>query len=353
MAAGLPRLAPPAVFDWLLEPDQPAIQYRTLREVLGRDARDPDVVAARDRIATVGWAADILSERAPEGWWVDGESLYRPKYLATNWKLLVLADLGLTRAHPAVELSARLWMDRFAGRDGGFGGSPGSAGHLCINGNTARALVQFGFDEDPRVRSAYEWLVRSASPLGGWSCFGRGRNLDSWEGLSAFAVYPRDRWTGPMRDAVARGAEFFLERRLLQQGTRYPPWYRLHYPVHYYYDVLVGLDVLTALGYGADPRLEDALGVLQRRRRSDGRWNLDAAHPDVGGAVARWFESHPKQRPTPWSLESPGRPSKMITLRALTVLRRVRDARAQGPRGPGVPRTTGRARSSRRVRSTN
>jgi hypothetical protein len=315
------------VLDWLLEEDQPGVRYRTLTQLMGQPEKDEDVVEARRQIPRTGWASEILRERRPEGWWVDGKSLYRPKYLATNWKLLVLADLGVTRSLPEVAESCELWMNRLGSSDGGFGSSPKSAGHLCVAGNTARALIQFGFENDPRVRRALDWLVRSADPKGGWSCFGAGRNLDSWEALSAFAVYPRSKWNPELKSAAERGTEFFLQRELHLQGGRYEPWFRFHYPVHYYYDLLVGLDLVTALGHGSDPRIEFALSVLQQKRRPDGRWNLDAVHPDVEGGMAEWFRKHPKDRPTPWGLEAPGRPSKMVTLRALTVLSRIGPAR--------------------------
>jgi hypothetical protein len=308
--------------EWLLEDDQPAVRYRTLTQLLGRPESDGEVREAKERIPKVGWAAALLAERSPDGWWVDGKSLYRPKYLSTNWRLLVLSDLGLTREHPAIRESCQLWMRRFAKEDGGFGMDTGKS-HHCVAGNTTRALVRFGYEDDRRVRTALEWLVQTADPKGGWSCYGSGRNLDSWEGLSAFAAYPRSKWTAGMQECVERAAEFFLERELHRQGDRYAPWFRFHYPVHYYYDLLVGLDLLTALGYGDDPRLTFALSVLEKRRRPDGRWNLDAVHPDVEGGVAEWFQKHPKDRPTPSALESPGKPSKMITLIAMLVRSRV------------------------------
>lgn len=314
------------VLDWLLDENQPAVRYRTLTELLGRSEGDPEVRAAKQSIPETGWAREILAERDPEGWWVHPESLYRPKYTATNWRMLVLSDLGLTRELPSVRVSCELWMKRFAMKGGGVGGSSTGNGHLCVVGNMARALLRFGYADDARVRRSMEWLVQQAHPKGGWSCFGSaggGRNLDSWEGLSAFVEYPRSKWTAGMSRCVELGAEFFLERELHRQGARYPPWYRFHYPVHYYYDLLVGLEMLTALGYGADPRLKFALSFLKRRRRPDGRWNLDALHPDVEGAIARWFKQHPQHDPTPLVIEPAGRPSKMVTLRALTVLQRV------------------------------
>ncbi len=309
--------------DWLLEEDQPAAGYLALTQLLGRGERDPDVVAAREQIPRRGWAAEIMAAQEPEGWWVNGEkSLYTPKYLSTNWMLLMLADLGMTRSDPRIAKASEVWIERFSRPDGGFGTS-GKKSHLCVVGNTTRALVQFGYADHPRVAMAFEWLVKNAAEKGGWSCFGSRRNLDSWEPMSAFAVYPRQRWTRGMKLAVEKGAEFFLEREMHVQGDHYEPWYRFHYPVHYYYDLLVGLDFMTALGYGNDPRLGHATEVLKKKRSKDGRWNLDAVHPDAEGGTAEWYSKHPTQAPTPFSLEKTGEPSKMITLTALRVLNRL------------------------------
>jgi hypothetical protein len=322
-------MPPNKVLAWLLEKAQPSVRYLTLTQLQGKKANDPEVVKARSAIPRVGWAADLLAQRDAGGWWVEEKSLYRPKYLSTNWILLALSDLGATRDIPQVRGSCELWMERSPLKGGGVGGNSKGKGHHCYTGNMARALIRFGYGDDPRVRKAMEWLVRTAHPKGGWTCwdFGegpaRGRTLDSWEGLSAFAAYPRSKWTAAMQRCVEQGAEFYLDRELHRQGARYAPWYRAHFPVHYYYDLLVGLDVLTELGYSDDPRLGYALEWLRRRRRKDGRWNLDAHHPDCEGPVARFYRTHPSQRPRPLILEIPGRPSKMITLRALRVLQRV------------------------------
>jgi hypothetical protein len=88
----------------------------------------------------------------------------------------------------------------------------------------------------------------------------------------------------------------------------------------------VGLDVLTALGFGGDPRLGHALSVLKKKMRADGRWILDAVHPDVEGGLAEWLRKNPKRAPMPFTLEEAGRPSKMITFKALRVLRRIESA---------------------------
>lgn len=312
--------------DWLLEESQPAIRYLTLTRLLNRKESDSEVREAKSLIPTTGWAAQILARRDPGGWWFREKSLYTPKYLATNWNLLALSDLGASRDTPEVAESCELWMARSPLKGGGVGGFSGGNGHHCYTGNMARALILFGYREDPRVRKALDWLVRTAHPKGGWTCwsFGdgpaQGRTLDAWEGLSAFAAYPRTLWTAAMKGCVERAAEYYLEHELHRQGTRYAPWYRFHWPVHYYYDLLVGLDLLTSLGYSDDPRLRFGLDLLRKKRRSDGRWNLDRNHPDPGPTAARWYAAHPNQRPTRLTFETAGRPSKMITLRALGVL---------------------------------
>lgn len=316
-------MTPKAVLDWLLEDGQPTARYLALTRLLHKSEDDPEVVAAKDRMPKVGWASDILSQQGSDGAWVSAERLYQPKYLSTNWMLLVLADLGLTKVHPGIAKACVLWIERFARPDGGFAMEGSKKSHLCTAGNMTRALVKFGYADHPKVVSAFEWLAENRDKKGGWSCFGSGRNLDSWEGMSAFAVYPKAKWTESMKRAVDLGAEFFLERELHRQGDHYEPWYRFHDPVHYYYDLLVGLDFMTAIGYGDDPRMRHALDHLKAKRRSDGRWNLDAHHPDLEGSIGEWYAAHPKKRPTPLALETPNEPSKLITLRALVVLDRL------------------------------
>jgi hypothetical protein len=60
---------------------------------------------------------------------------------------------------------------------------------------------------------------------------------------------------------------------------------------------------------------------LQTKRRPDGRWALDAIHPDLGAGAGYRL----RKRPQRFALEREGRPSKWITLTALRVLKRSED----------------------------
>jgi hypothetical protein len=308
------------VLEWLLEENQPSIRYFALTDLLDRPPDDPEVRTSRARITETGWAADILRNQNPAGWWVTGDELYRPKYLSTNWMLLTLSDLGVTREDPRISKACELWIKRFTKSDGGFGVEDDKKSELCLVGNTARALIKFGYEDHPKVLSAIRWLVREQRENGGWHCWGKRGVIDGWEGMSTFAVYPRQKWSRSVKRAVETGAEFYLRRELCKEGKRYDPWFRFHFPEHYYYDLLVGLDFLTALGFGSDKRLTYPTNFLKQKRRPDGKWNLDAAHPDVEAAAAKWYRKRP---PTPFALEQVGEPSKMITLKALRVLKRI------------------------------
>ncbi len=305
---------------WLLAEDaDPSVRYRVLRELLDRPEDDPAVVRARRQIGRRGWAAKILREQHPGGQWAtpgtSARELYRPKYVTTNWRLLVLADLGVSGKNLRVAKAADLFLRRFGGPAGWLGGR----GETCFSGNGARMLTRFGRLRDPRVQRAFAWLLSHQKDDGGWHCFpSRTGTLDCWEALAAFAAVPPNLRSSAVHRAIERGADFYLDRGLLREGrTAYAPWYRLHYPVHYYYDLLVGLDVLTSLGYGDDPRMRPALDRLERMRNRDGSWNLDAHHPDSEDP------NYQMRGPFyPFGLEVPGRPSRWITTTALLVLER-------------------------------
>jgi hypothetical protein len=319
--------------EWLLESNQPGIRYRTLVDILDRPSSDEKVRRTLAQVAQRGWAAEILREQLPgfrvggiwqyQGYWHNYVLLNQPKYIATVWKFLVLKDLGLTAKNSQVMKTCKLLSDLYLKNRESY--------HLCMTANICRAFLQAGFDEKSRVRSALDWLVDVQKEDGGWHCFESSRGtLDCWEPLSAFAALPKNQWNRRIKESIERGAEFYLKRRLFREGVRvYPPWFRFHYPVHYYYDLLVGLEVISSLGYGKDPRMKFALELLQKKKRADGRWILDAVNPDIPKNLPKTsYSSSPPFEPfpaIPFALERVGKPSKCITLRALRVLKNVED----------------------------
>ncbi len=312
----------PKVQEWLLEPEQPVARYYTLTALLDRKEDDPDVREARSEILKKGWAQEILADQKPRGNWEAIEDLYRPKYTSTNWRMIVLSDFPLTyRDDLRLERGCQLFFEhkQWLGDEEAFE----KGAELCVSGNLARVLTKFGYGDDPRVQRVVKWLVNTQKEDGGWHCFPSDKGtLDCWEALAAFAAIPKSKRSKGVQNSIERGAEFYLERELHKEGQTYAPWQRFHYPVHYYYDLLVGMDVLTSLGYGGDKRLGFAIDLLKKKRLSDGTWMIDAIHPDI----ARGSGYKIKDKRKRFALEKEGKPSKWITLTALKVLKRVDEA---------------------------
>jgi hypothetical protein len=112
-----------------------------------------------------------------------------------------------------------------------------------------------------------------------------------------------------VREARLRGQEYLLERRLLRRLSTAeiidPAFTRFSFPTWWHYDVLRGLDYLRRAGVTPDQRLAEAIGLVESKRDSDGRWPLETRHP---GTVAVELG------------EEVGKPSRWNTLRALRVL---------------------------------
>jgi hypothetical protein len=313
----------PKIRRWLTGPDSdPSVRARYWQEVEGRSPRDADVREAVRAIGTTGWAASLLEHQFKDGHWVTpgttARELYRPKYIVTNWLAIVLAELGMSRRDRRVRRTAEMIIDRWSGRGGDL---TGRGGEICVTGNAVRTLIRFGYLDHPVVQRSIGWIVRTQKPDGGWHCFrSRTGTLDGWEGLAALAEIPEAERGAAVRRSIERGAEFYLRHHLMDEGrVRYPPWFRIHYPNHYYYDLLVGLRVLTRLGYGGDRRLARAIRWLRSKRNGDGTWALDAAHPDLDAALAGYEVRGPV---FPIQLEPLRAPSRWATVEALSVLAR-------------------------------
>jgi hypothetical protein len=314
----------PRLRRWLTGPDSdPSVRARFWVEVDGRSRQDPRVRNALKEIGRTGWAASLLDYQLSDGHWVtpgtSERELYRPKYIVTNWLAIVLADLGMTRSDPRIRRTAEMILDRWSKRGGDLSGR---SGEICVTGNAVRTLIRFGYLDHPVVQRSIAWIVRTQKADGGWHCFpSRTGTLDGWEGLAAFAEIPEDARDASVRRSIARGAEFYLRHHLLEEGrVRYPPWFRIHYPNHYYYDLLVGLRILVKLGYAADPRMAAAIRWLRSKRDPHGSWALDAAHPDLDAARGGY---RMQELVFPMLLEPLNLPSRWATVEALSILARV------------------------------
>ncbi len=342
---------------WLLEQANPGVRYWTFRDLLGRSRDDPEVIASQEAVANWRPVSDLLREQRSQGYWVEAEDVYWPKWSATVWQLILLAEMGMPSSHPAVRIGCEYFLKIMDSQDRSWPprNYPDSdvQGQLtlyrsvwepCVTGNMARTLTLFGFGEDPRVREMYDWLVRYQLPDGGWNCesgpWGKEVHHSSFmstvEPLWAFSALDQQHWPKGGREAMERGAEFMLMHRLYKSDRTgkviNEEWTKLHFPMFYFYDILHGLRILTALGYAEDERMKDALQLLLSKRQADGTWPLEANFLDTAkknlvkdSRTGKWEVTRGEgvaRTPDIYrDLGSVGAPNPWITLNALRVLK--------------------------------
>ncbi len=318
---------------WLLEESDPAVRAATLVRLMGRTRSDPEVRAARDRAMQTDPIKGILDAQHPEGYWVKPGPGYGPKYRGTVWSFMFLEQLGVDPADERVRAAAEYvlaWTPTAAGGLGCSGGArvppPSSVLH-CLNGNLLRALISFGFLDDPRVTAAVEWQARAITGEGveRWHRSGTsgpglrcGVNDDrpcAWgavKALRGLAAIPPRRRTALVRRAIGIGVEFLLSRDPsiadypMPIGDAEPSrlWFRPGFPSGYSADVVQVLEVLAELGHARHPKLLPAVEWLLGLQDESGRWRNQYAY----------------SRKTAVPIEDQGRTSKWVTLRACTVL---------------------------------
>ncbi|MET9021873.1 hypothetical protein ABZV93_17970 [Actinopolymorpha sp. NPDC004070] len=209
--------------------------------------------------------------------------------------------------------------------------------YLCgsIGGNALAVASVLGSASDPRAHTLAGTLVATQWTDGGWNCDenGLGRRSSFHETLAtAWGLHEYAKATGDhaARASADRAVELFLEHRLLfslGSGSRRreagrahrplsgevinPTWLQLRYPSYWHYDILRVLQILARMGKLDDPRTNDALDELERRRLPDGRWAPDARWWNTPGSATY-------QEAVDWG--EPGEPNEMITLHALQIL---------------------------------
>ena len=302
------------VLTWLLDSD-PAIRWQVLRDLT--DASASAVAVERSRVASTGWGERMLDLQGADGQWSGGtylpandESPGQP-WTATAFSVKLLWEFGIDPANSRVRHAiARVRENSQWDYDGSrfFDGEV----EPCVNGLAVCVGSYFG----ERVDVIVARLLSEQLDDGGWNCEAENGSVRSsfhttiavLEGLLEYenAVDHND----AVALARTRGHAYLLNRHLMRRLSTGEiiddDWLQFSFPPRWHYDVLRALDYFRASGLSYDPRLDDALDLVERKRGSDGRWLLENTHP---GSVHFELE------------DGEGMPSRWNTLRALRVLR--------------------------------
>jgi hypothetical protein len=331
------------IVQWLLEENAPHVRYNTLRHLQRRPPDDPKVIESRERMMESPPVSKILAKQNPDGGFLQNSFVksqgiegarvgYAPKHRATTWQALFLAQAGLTGDDPRIRaLGEYILENSFSEELGAFGWmaerktGPRPWRIPCFIGNMVHALCSFGFGDDPRVRSSFEFLAKHQrfddggyKPQKEWPHFGRtdrcwGSHTCYWgvtKFLRAMTVVPESYWTEEALEAKRKGVEFVLLHRLMWSSRRPSrPMIKgrndprtLRAPLSYQDDVIEITSTLLRLGV-EDSAIDETIDYVLNKRNERGRWILEAT---------------PNNMYTTWG--KPGEENKWVTFRAMRML---------------------------------
>ncbi len=231
--------------------------------------------------------------------------------------MLLLRRFGLEQNNSQAQRACQVLLS------GGYqnGGRISFAGNseridLGVTGMVLSILAYFGCADD-RIHTIAETLVSQQKPDGRWEPwpgndrmkYTFGGTLLILEGLHEYEKqYPQR--AGLVIAAQRSGREFLLRHRLFMIGVADEKpidasILLFSFPPRWHYDILVALDYFRDCQAERDERLGDAIGLLKKKRNTEGSWNLQNRH-----AGKTFFE-----------MEEIGKPSRWNTLRGLQVLK--------------------------------
>lgn len=294
---------------WLLEKRDPAVRAMTLRNILDRSLRDPELRESQTRAMASPPMSTILHRQGTDGRWTGG-GIYGPKYTGSHWSMLLLAEYGVEGSDPRVRLAARRILDDLgSGKAGMAWATDRDHGVSCFFGNVVRYVASAGYGSDPRLEPIVQRLVRDAKKFDA-ACFINDDQPCAWgyaRLVWGLAALPEASRTREVERAIRRGVEFLLTYRPDRGDQRFQPygtsylWRQLSFPLFYQADVLFVLRALDAAGAIDDARAQSSIAWLLSRQDERGRWGGRAPYADR----------------MPSKIDS----SKWVTLQAITLLK--------------------------------
>jgi hypothetical protein len=161
--------------------------------------------------------------------------------------------------------------------------------HASMEGNALAVCCRLGMAHSLRVRHLAEVHAHRSS------------FHETLGPIWGLIEYHRGTGDGRARKAARRAGELLLERRLFRSlGTGdviHPEWLQIHWPHYWHYDFFHGLRAIATLGMLSDPRADEALETLAKKRRDDGTWRTSGERywqrsGESNVEVVDWGDAH-------------------------------------------------------------
>jgi len=327
--------------DWLLERDNSMVRYNTLIYLLDRRLNDPDVEESLERMMVSPPIINILRKQNKDGVFLRDSYVkkyglqfarfgYLPKYKATIWQAIFLAQTGVPKGNPHIKALGEYILENSYDKKNGFLFKGGVG--ACLNSNMIWALCKFGFEVRHEIRRAFNfqvhyqrfddgaWIPPKEWPYSGKQghCWGP---LSCYIGITQFVramtVIPDSFWNKDALNAKERAIKFLvshgvIRRKWVQKFSKSLPCYKPH-------RTEPNLKLQAPLTFGSDPievitnllksgvedtEMDEAISYVLSKQNQRGRWVLERVPSSMYG---RWGKV--------------GTENKWITFRALRMLK--------------------------------
>ncbi|MCP4760179.1 MAG: hypothetical protein GY870_00260 [archaeon] len=299
---------PDDVLEWLLEPSNPSIRYRTLTEIQDYSKSHSEVQQTYSEILNWKSVLGIKKAMQPDGFWqvkvekgkIIGKGTHYRTFNTTHWVLGYLAEYGLTRKEDFIELAANRYLN-LQKKDGDF------LRHFsCLYGLNLHTFAKLGFESDPRIKKTLELVFSSVRHDNGYLCDihegkkRKGKPVKScYRGclkvLFGLGEYPST-WKHP---SVKKLVDYFLNRELIFKTTGKLLVVKnaglMVFPFTYREGLIEVLYPILKMGYKNHPKIRRAWKIFESKKTAENKFLLDwnapnkYLKPGKRGEINKWI----------------------------------------------------------------
>ncbi|MFX1326532.1 MAG: hypothetical protein ACFE91_00110 [Promethearchaeota archaeon] len=208
----------------------------------------------------------------------------------------LIEKYGLNNHHQAIQKAAE-FLFSFQTEEGDFRGIYGNQYSPNYTAGIMELLIKAGYQDDPRIKKGFKWLLSTRQDDGGWAIPIRTNNakwsdvLNDPEPLEPKRVKP---FSHMVTGVVLRAFSAHSKYRNLQDAKlagellvsrffkpdKYPDrkavdyWFKVSFPF-WFTDIISSLDTLSNLEFTlSHPQIDLALKTLRDRQLENGLWDL-------------------------------------------------------------------------------
>ncbi|MGD1007138.1 MAG: prenyltransferase/squalene oxidase repeat-containing protein [Ignavibacteriaceae bacterium] len=299
------------LINWLLDGDV-SIQYQVKRDLLNASKKELETL--QGRIPLEGWCKKFLSKRDKKtGLW--GGGVYSPKWISTHYTLLELKNLCVPQSNKDYIEGSQILLDKLWINSRGV--ARNRKQDICVCGMLL-SICSYAKMQHSALNEIVNYIISHYMPDGGWNCrWWGGTQKSSLHTTLTVLEFIHDLENNgykyhidELKNFKNKAHELLLKRNLYKSLSTgeviKSQMLVMHYPCRWKYDILRCLDYFQSVDAPYDERMQDAINIIIKKQRKNGRWGISHKH---AGLVH-------------FDMEKSGTDSRWNTLRVLRVMKK-------------------------------